>query len=283
VAGPSEARGDGPLVSIVTPSYNQAAYLDETIRSVLEQDYANIEYVVIDGGSTDCSVDIIRRYADRLAFWVSEPDRGQAEAINKGFACTSGSVMAYLNSDDLYTPGAVRRAVEVLGANQKLGFVYAECDMIDSNGGYVRRYGTRPFDRADLLRGGTYVPQPTVFWRRSAWDRVGPLRTDLRYAMDLDFWMKIGAHYDVLYVPEVWAKYRLHETSKTVAEGPRFAREGPLVVDPLQTRGRLLKLALEHPPAYLTPRMLVFLAARILPSGLMRRINRARGYPPPPR
>jgi len=120
-----------PLVSIVTPSFNQVKYLEETIRSVLEQDYPKIEYIVIDGGSTDGSVEVIRKYADRLAYWVSEADRGQTDAINKGFATAHGSILAWLNSDDTYKPGAVSEAVAYLQNHPNIGMVYGDLDFID--------------------------------------------------------------------------------------------------------------------------------------------------------
>ena len=123
-----------PLVSIITPSYNQVDYLEETIRSVLEQDYPNIEYLVVDGGSLDGSADIIRKYTDRIDWWTSEPDKGQADALNKGMARAKGEFVAWLNSDDIYRPGAVRRAVDVLQSNLDLGMVYSKLDSIDRTG-----------------------------------------------------------------------------------------------------------------------------------------------------
>ncbi|WP_322508462.1 glycosyltransferase family 2 protein, partial [Anaerolinea sp.] len=127
------------LVNIVTPSFNQARFLEETMLSVLHQDYPHIEYIVVDGGSTDGSVDIIRRYADRLAWWVSEPDRGQTDAINKGFAHAHGEILAWLNSDDTYQPGAVRAAVEALEKHPEAAMVYGDAHYIDENGRVIGR------------------------------------------------------------------------------------------------------------------------------------------------
>jgi glycosyltransferase involved in cell wall biosynthesis len=273
---------DTPLVSIVTPSFNQGRYLEETLRSVLEQDYPRIEYIVIDGGSTDGSVDIIRRYADRLADWVSEPDRGQSDALNKGFARSHGEVMAWLNSDDLYTPGAVRRAVEAFQAHPGAAVVYGDCAYVDAEGGFVRPDRSKPFRRADALRGGHHFSQPAAFWRRFAWEAVGPLKTEYHYCMDLDLWMSMAARFDFVYVPELWARYRLHEASKTVSGRTPFDREGDLVKARHLRPARLVRLAAEHPRLYLTPSMLVFLTAQLLPRPLMRRINRLRGLPQPP-
>src|SRR3990172_10400109 len=127
-----------PLVSIITPSYNQVDYLEETIRSVLEQDYPNIEYLVVDGGSLDGSADIIRKYTDRIDWWTSEPDKGQADALNKGMARAKGEFVSWLNSDDIYHPGAVRRAVDVLQQDQALSFVYSKLHSIDRGGEVFR-------------------------------------------------------------------------------------------------------------------------------------------------
>jgi glycosyltransferase involved in cell wall biosynthesis len=267
------------LVTIVTSSYNQAAYLEETIRSVLEQDYPSLEYIVVDGGSTDGSVEIIRRYADRLAYWVSEPDRGQSDALNKGFARSHGDVIAWLNSDDLYLPGAVRGAVEAFRARTGLGLVYGDCDVIDERGEFVEAYPSRPFSLANTLRGHPPIAQPAAFFSREAWRRVGPLRTDLHYCMDLDLWMRIAERFDVAYVPERWAQFRLYGQSKSGSGREPFEREEAAVRRAHQRRAHLLRLALARPGAFTTPEMLVYLAARMLPRPLMRRVNRARGFP----
>src|SRR5947208_10566760 len=142
------------LVSIVTPSYNQAAFLEDTIRSVLEQDYEPIEYVVVDGGSTDGSVDIVERYADRLAWWTSEPDDGQAQAINKGFAHTRGQILGYLNSDDTLLPGAVSRLVAALEADPELVCVYGDAVWLDAGGRTMGDAVAHSWDPVPMLRSG---------------------------------------------------------------------------------------------------------------------------------
>ena len=144
---------DLPLVSIVTPSYNQAAFLEETIRSVLEQDYPRVEYIIIDGGSTDGSAEIIQRYADRLAYWVSERDRGQTDAINKGFARATGSILAWLNSDDTYQPGALREAVDYLLAHPDVGMVYGDGNFIDEHGKVIGRFPSAQTDLQNVHAG----------------------------------------------------------------------------------------------------------------------------------
>jgi glycosyltransferase involved in cell wall biosynthesis len=213
-----------PKVSIVTPSYQQAAFLEQTLRSVLEQDYPDIEYMVIDGGSTDGSLEIIQRYADRLAYWVSERDSGQAEAINKGFQRTTGDIVAWVNSDDYYLPGAVRRAVEVLEAQPDLGFVYADVLAVDGEGRPINRmrYGDWGLDGLLSFR---MIGQPSVFMRRSVLEKAGLLREDMGYLLDHDFWLRIAALTPVKYVPELWSAARYHAAAKNVAQTEKFCQE----------------------------------------------------------
>src|SRR5687768_448734 len=164
-----------PKVSVITPSYNQGAFLEQTLRSVLEQDYPSVEYIVIDGGSTDDSVDVIRRYEHRLAYSVSEPDRGQAHAVNKGLLRASGEVVGWVNSDDMLTPGAIDRAVSALEKRAEVGVVYSDFDLLDDTSGGYRRVRTRPATLVSLLRDGNVIPQPTAFARRSLLDEIGHL------------------------------------------------------------------------------------------------------------
>ncbi|MEX2160790.1 MAG: glycosyltransferase [Anaerolineales bacterium] len=213
-----------PLVSIITPSYNQADYLEETIRSVLEQDYPNIEYLVVDGGSKDGSVDIIRKYADRLAWWISEPDRGQADALNKGLARASGQIVAWLNSDDVYRPGAVRQAVEALLANPEVGFVYSKLHSIDRGGEVFNTISYEPFDLLDLL-SFRIIGQPTVFMRREVLQRAGPLDASYNYLLDHHLWLRMLRLAPIKYVPVVWAAARHHPSAKNVAQAARFGEE----------------------------------------------------------
>jgi glycosyltransferase involved in cell wall biosynthesis len=269
-----------PLVTVVTPSFNQAPFLEATMRSVLDQDYPNVEYIVVDGGSTDGSVEIIRRYADRLAYWVSERDRGQSDALNKGFARSHGEIMAWLCSDDLYVPGAIRRAVEVFGQHPRAAVVYGTGDYIDREGSFVRPLPARPFNRADTLRGHPWLAQPAAFWRRFAWNACGPLRHDYHYCMDMELWLSMAERFDFVYVPEKWALYRLHGDSKTVQGWGPFEKEAVRIRREHQDRVRLLRRAVERPAIFLTPSMLLFLAARLMPRSLMRSINRARGLTP---
>lgn len=186
------AAPPSPKVSIITPSYNQAQFLEETILSVLNQDYPNIEYIVVDGGSTDGSVEIIQKYADRLAYWVSEKDDGQAHAINKGWRRATGDVVAYLNSDDIYYPGAVRRAVAALDEHPSAGMVFSDALLIDEGSKPLRVLLASPFEIHRVIRMESFVPQPTAFIRWRALDTVGLLDERLHMVMDYDLWVRLG-------------------------------------------------------------------------------------------
>ena len=204
------------LVSIVTPSFNQARYLEATIQSVLAQDYAQIEFILVDGGSTDGSLEIIHRYADRFAWWVSEKDRGHADALNKGFAHAHGQVFAWLNSDDTYYPGAVSAAVAFLQAHPEVGMVYADADYTDEHGQVMGRFASRQTDYRRLLRGSVHIPQATTFYRADLWRQLGPLDLELFFGFDYDRWVRLAKVSRLQYVPKLWATFRLHEQGKSV-------------------------------------------------------------------
>ena len=239
------------LVSIVTPSYNQAPYLEATIRSVLEQDYDQIEYIIVDGGSTDGSGEIIKRYADRLAWWVSEKDRGQTDAINKGFARAKGDVLAWLNSDDTYQPGAIREAVAYLKAHPEAGMVYGDCNYIDENGRVIGRFPAARTNYARLRRGYVHIPQQSSFWRGDLWRKVGPLDPTFYFAMDYDLWVRLAAEAPLHYIPRLWANFRLHSDAKTVLADERcwpemlrvHQRLGGRPLSPIVLKYQIRKLA----------------------------------------
>ncbi len=214
-----------PLVSIVTPSLNQGRYLGATIRSVLGQDYPNLEYWVIDGGSSDETRAVLQGFAgDGRLRWLSEPDRGQSDAINKGWARAHGQILAWLNADDTYFPGAIAAQVAALLADPQAGAVYGDAWYIDAAGRPLTRIAGRPFSPAAVLRLEIPV-QPTVFLRRELVASVGPLRLERRYSMDSDYWARAIRLAPFRQTSNLVATYRLHGGSKTVAEGPGFYRE----------------------------------------------------------
>lgn len=213
-----------PLVSIVTPSFNQAKYLEETILSVLEQDYPNLEYMIIDGGSTDGSVDIIRKYADRLAYWVSEPDSGQAEAINKGWSRCRGEIFAYLNSDDYYLPGAISTIVEAFRSNPAVAIVYGQAQWVSESGKRLQATSTYLDSQRALDLLGS-LPQPAVLCQREVLEKIGLLDAGLHFGLDKAYYLKAIANFESLAVRDTLAAMRLHEEAKSVSAAIRFAPE----------------------------------------------------------
>lgn len=212
------------LVSIVTPSLNQAAFLSRAIESVLSQGHPAIEYIVRDGGSTDGSQEILARYGDRLR-WVSEPDGGQSAALNRGFAEARGEILAYLNSDDLLRPGAVAAVAEHFRRHPECDLLYGDADYLDEDDRIIGAYATEPYSFARLAEENI-VCQPAAFWRSRLGRRVGPFDEALRYAMDYDYWLRIAqAGGRIEYLPRTLAASRLHPRAKTVAERPRVLRE----------------------------------------------------------
>jgi glycosyltransferase involved in cell wall biosynthesis len=209
------------LVSIVTPSFNQAKFLEATIQSVLSQDYPDIEYIIVDGGSTDGSADLIKRYSDRLAWWVSERDRGQTDAINKGFGRARGQVLAWLNSDDTYEPGAIRQAVDFLQLHSDVGMVYGDTNFIDENGRKIGRFGAAQTNYSLLRQGYVHIPQQASFFQADLWQKVGPLDPSFYFAMDYDLWVRLAKQAPLVYTPQLWANFRLHGSGKTIASDDR--------------------------------------------------------------
>lgn len=213
---------DSLLVSIVTPSYNQARFLEATIKSVLGQDYANIEYILIDGGSTDGSLEIIKKYAQKLAYWVSEPDKGQTDAINKGFARANGKILAWLNSDDTYLPHTVAEAVAHLQTHPDVGLLYGDANYIDAHDQVIGHFPARQTDYRRLRRGYIHIPQQAAFWRAELWHQVAPLDPTFSFAMDYDLWVRLARISKLDYHPRVWANFRLQGNSKTMAGDEGF-------------------------------------------------------------
>lgn len=212
---------DQPLVSIITPSFNQARYIEATMNSVLSQDFPNIEYMIVDGGSQDGTVEIIKKFEDKLAGWVSEKDKGQTDAINKGFARAQGQILAWLNSDDTYEPGAVSAAVKYLQEHPEVGLVYGDCNFINETGHVIGKFGSAQTNQHLLRQGYVHIPQQTMFFRAALWKQVGPLDPSFYFAMDYDLWTRIAARAELKYVPQTWANFRLHTTGKTIVADDR--------------------------------------------------------------
>ena len=209
-----------PRISVVTPSYNQGPYLEKTIRSVLSQGYPNLEYIVIDGGSTDQSVDIIRKYEPWIDFWVSERDRGQSHAINKGLDMATGELLGWLNSDDYYLPGALFKVAQAYLENTSAGAIYGHGHIADLAGHVVHKARTFEVNINNLFEwfaGGAEFMQPSCFFTSQAWLKCGPLAEDLQYAMDLDLWIKIAGIYKFQKVDELLSISLRHDDAKTYA------------------------------------------------------------------
>lgn len=230
-----------PLVSIVTPSFNQARFLEETIQSVLMQGYPHIEYIIVDGGSTDGSVELIEKYASlsvpgagnamskfrhSISHWVSEQDKGQTDAINKGFNRAKGDILAWINSDDTYNPKAVAEAAVYLMENPGVAMVYADCNFIDEQGRIIGKFAARQTDYRRLRQGYVHIPQQTTFFRAKYWRELGPLDSSFYFAMDYDLWVRLAARAPIKYLPgKVWANFRIHASSKTNTNDERGWKE----------------------------------------------------------
>ena len=214
-----------PLISVVTPSLNQGRYIRQTIDSVLSQSYPHIEYVVVDGGSTDETLDILESYGDRFS-WVSEPDSGQSEAINKGFRMVQGEIVTWLNSDDLYVPDTLERVAAFFAAHPEVGLVYGNGEILDDEGQSVGPFAEiEPFNIWRLLNFLNYILQPAAFYRRSSLEKAGLLDENLNWAMDWDLWIRIAAHAEVRYLPETLACSREYARTKTASGGWKRIRE----------------------------------------------------------
>ena len=205
---------ENPLVTIVTPSYNQARYLERTILSVLNQDYPNLEYIVIDGGSTDGSVDIIKKYEHKISYWISEPDRGQSHAINKGFQKATGEIFNWLNSDDILMPSATTIAVHYLTNNPERGMVYGDRLVIDEKD-QVLACVELPSFSLFFYKFRPWLPQETAFFRRELWSMANGLDESLHYCMDGDLWHRFLQDSTFWHIPFFMGAWRQHATAKS--------------------------------------------------------------------
>ena len=267
-----------PLISIVTPSFNQGEFIEETIQSVLEQDYPNIEYFVIDGGSTDSTLSTLQRYEDRLK-WISEPDNGQSDAITKGWRMASGEIWAWLNSDDVYMPGAVRTAVEAIEKNPGAGMVYGNSIKVDRFGNSLgihqpqEAYRQLPWLKNHIPPN---IPQPTAFMRADIVRQVGFIDTNLYYAMDYDLFFRIARVAPIVHIPRVQAKMRIYAGTKSSMNVINNQREKLLVLKRHQKRWFL---SAEYWLRYLRYRLWLHFPASVRASiRIIRRAPRDRVY-----
>ena len=226
-----------PRISVVTPCLNQAAFLEETILSVLDQNYPNLEYAIVDGGSTDGTIEILKKYSDRLTWWVSEPDAGHYDAINKGFAHTTGEIMAWINSDDKYLPWTFSAVVDVMTSLPQVEWLTSLFHLFwDEHGQAVSCEFHPGFSRELILRGGTllgsgwpswaFMQQESTFWRRSLWERAGArIDTNWSLAGDFDLWMKFAQQAEVYSLQVPLAGFRRHNQQKTARQMDEYLRQ----------------------------------------------------------
>ncbi len=204
-----------PKITVVTPSYNQARFLEATLQSVLNQGYPNLEYIVIDGGSTDGSVEILRRYAEHLAYWVSEQDDGQTDALVKGFAKATGDILCWLCSDDLLEPWTLKEVAQFFQENPQARVVYGDTTWMDAEGQLIQRRKETPFNRFIFLYEHNFIPQPSTFWRRDLYEEVGGLNPEFNLAMDSDLWIRFAEVTRIYHVRRYWSYMRFYPEHKT--------------------------------------------------------------------
>lgn len=214
-----------PRISIVTCSYQQGTFLEATLRSVLEQGYPNLEYIVMDGGSRDDSAAIIERYSNRLTYWTSERDGGQTDALARGFDRATGEIMGWLCSDDLLLPGSLEQVGQYFTAHPEVDVVYGDALWIDERGRPIRTKKEMGFNRFVFLFDHNYLPQPSVFWRRSVYERVGGLDRAFDLAMDSDLWERFSRATTIAKTTGYWSALRRYAAQKTQALRPRGRRE----------------------------------------------------------
>lgn len=233
-----------PLVTIVTPSYNQGRFIGATIESVLSQDYPHVEYIIMDGGSNDQTAAVVEPYRHRLT-WISEQDRGQSHAINKGFRMAKGQIVAWLNSDDTILPGAIAHAVEAFERQPGAGAVYGEGYLMDEDGRIKGRFpATEPFNLWKLVYLSDYILQQTVYFRRSVFDDVGFIDEELRWGMDWDILIRIGKRHMLEYIPQYMGCLREHREAKTASGGSQRFSELARILRRHGSR--------RYPPGYIT-------------------------------
>ena len=226
-----------PKISIITPSLNQGDFIEQTILSVLSQGYPNLEYLILDGGSSDATLGVLERYAGKVS-WSSETDKGQTDAINKGLRRATGSIVGYLNADDLLLPGALKKVGEAFTDNPQACWVTGKCRIVDEKNNEIRRpitvykntlLGLHSFS---LLLMANYISQPATFLRREALESIGYLDENLRYVMDYEYWLRLYSKYPPVFIPEYLAAFKIHQRSKTTSTGHKdiYVEEEKIVV-----------------------------------------------------
>jgi glycosyltransferase involved in cell wall biosynthesis len=266
-----------PLVSIVTPSFNQARYLETTIRSVIQQSYSPIEYIVIDGGSTDGSKQILQDHDSEIDYWISEEDQGQADAINRGLRMAKGEIVAWINSDDAYLPTAVEEAVEALNRFPNAGMVYGDGIMVGEDLEILDRHYYPELSLVDLL-SFEVILQPAVFMRKNVLDIVGYLDPTYNLILDHELWVRIASRYPIVHVPSFWALERTHPEAKTIAMAGQFVAEAERMIADASKSSLIEEVVTEHQHR-IQAGLGVFTARRLIDAGrhaeALRRITAA--------
>jgi glycosyltransferase involved in cell wall biosynthesis len=204
-----------PKISLITPSFNQVRFIEATFESVFRQNYPNLEYIVMDGGSTDGTVDIIKRYSDRFAYWVSESDRGQTDALVKGFDRATGDIFCWLCSDDILEPNTLHEVAQFFQSNADAQFVYGDTIWIDDYDRLIKYRKETNFNQFIFLYEHNFIPQPSAFWRRDLYKQVGGLNPTFNMAMDTDMWMRCAQVTELHHVRRYWSRMRLYAEQKT--------------------------------------------------------------------
>ena len=226
-----------PKISIITPSLNQGDFIEQTILSVLSQDYPDLEYLVMDGGSSDNTLSILKKYTGKVT-WISEADKGQTHAINKGLRRATGSIVGYLNADDLLLPGTLKKVVEAFINHPQTWWITGKCRIVDEENNEIRRPITvyknilLSLHSFSLLLMANYISQPATFWRREALESTGYLDEDLHYVMDYEYWLRLYSRYPPVFIPEYLAVFKIHRNSKTTSTGHKdiYVDEEKIVV-----------------------------------------------------
>lgn len=230
-----------PKISIVTPSYNQAQFLERTILSVINQNYPNLEYIIIDGGSTDGSVDIIKKYKKHLAYWISKKDNGQSDAINKGFAKATGEIYAYLNSDDIYLGSTFETISNIFQKLADADLIYGNANLIDEKDNKIGNCIALPFKLKENLNGVFSIPQQSAFWKREVFEKVNGFNIENQTCMDGEFFAQAAAlRYNFYIVNKTLSGFRLHPNSKTndksIAHRQNYVDDQQKFINKLKTK-----------------------------------------------